>query len=326
MNYKFFLKTFTRMILLLISVSMVSFFLITHSPIDPIDTYLGEARISDEQRIKLEEEWGLNKSPLERYVIWGEHILRGDMGESITYHQPVKKVIEERFYASLMLMGTAWIITGFLGFALGIVSGMNKNSFLDRCIKTFCLLLASTPVFWIGLLMLMIFAVELGWFPLGLSIPIGKLSSEVTLVERLHHLVLPALTLSITGIANITLHTRQKLLDVLSTDYVLFAKARGETARQILWRHGLRNICLPAVTLQFYYFSELFGGSILAEQVFSYPGLGNAVVHAGLHGDAPLLLSVALFSALFIFVGNLTANIIYGLVDPQIKEGGQVNV
>ncbi len=326
MNYKFFLKTFTRMILLLISVSMVSFFLITHSPIDPIDTYLGEARISDEQRIKLEEEWGLNKSPLERYVIWGEHILRGDMGESITYHQPVKKVIEERFYASLMLMGTAWIITGFLGFALGIVSGMNKNSFLDRCIKTFCLLLASTPVFWIGLLMLMIFAVELGWFPLGLSIPIGKLSSEVTLAERLHHLVLPALTLSITGIANITLHTRQKLLDVLSTDYVLFAKARGETARQILWRHGLRNICLPAVTLQFYYFSELFGGSILAEQVFSYPGLGNAVVHAGLHGDAPLLLSVALFSALFIFVGNLTANIIYGLVDPQIKEGGQVNV
>lgn len=314
------------MILLLISVSMVSFFLITHSPIDPIDTYLGEARISDEQRIKLEEEWGLNKSPLERYVIWGEHILRGDMGESITYHQPVKKVIEERFYASLMLMGTAWIITGFLGFALGIVSGMNKNSFLDRCIKTFCLLLASTPVFWIGLLMLMIFAVELGWFPLGLSIPIGKLSSEVTLAERLHHLVLPALTLSITGIANITLHTRQKLLDVLSTDYVLFAKARGETARQILWRHGLRNICLPAVTLQFYYFSELFGGSILAEQVFSYPGLGNAVVHAGLHGDAPLLLSVALFSALFIFVGNLTANIIYGLVDPQIKEGGQVNV
>lgn len=326
MNYKFFLKTFTRMILLLISVSMVSFFLITHSPIDPIDTYLGEARISDEQRIKLEEEWGLNKSPLERYVIWGEHILRGDMGESITYHQPVKKVIEERFYASLILMGTAWIITGFLGFALGIVSGMNKNSFLDRCIKTFCLLLASTPVFWIGLLMLMIFAVELGWFPLGLSIPIGKLSSEVTLAERLHHLVLPALTLSITGIANITLHTRQKLLDVLSTDYVLFAKARGETARQILWRHGLRNICLPAVTLQFYYFSELFGGSILAEQVFSYPGLGNAVVHAGLHGDAPLLLSVALFSALFIFVGNLTANIIYGLVDPQIKEGGQVNV
>lgn len=314
------------MILLLISVSMVSFFLITHSPIDPIDTYLGEARISDEQRIKLEEEWGLNKSPLERYVIWGEHILRGDMGESITYHQPVKKVIEERFYASLMLMGTAWIITGFLGFALGIVSGMNKNSFLDRCIKTFCLLLASTPVFWIGLLMLMIFAVELGWFPLGLSIPIGKLSAEVTLAERLHHLVLPALTLSITGIANITLHTRQKLLDVLSTDYVLFAKARGETARQILWRHGLRNICLPAVTLQFYYFSELFGGSILAEQVFSYPGLGNAVVHAGLHGDAPLLLSVALFSALFIFVGNLTANIIYGLVDPQIKEGGQVNV
>lgn len=309
------------MILLLISVSMVSFFLITNSPIDPIDTYLGEARISDEQRMKIEEEWGLNKSPVERYIIWGKHIITGDMGESITYHQPVKTVIKERFYTSFLLMGSAWVLTGVLGFALGIISGMNKNSLLDRCIKTFCLLLASTPVFWIGLLMLMIFAVELGWFPLGLSIPIGKVSSEVTFMERLHHLILPALTLSITGIANITLHTRQKLLDVLETDYVLFAKARGENSKQILWRHGLRNICLPAITLQFYYFSELFGGSILAEQVFSYPGLGNAVVHAGLHGDAPLLLSVALFSAVFIFVGNLTANIIYGIVDPQIREG-----
>ena len=153
----------------------------------------------------------------------------------------------------------AWAMeAGVIGFLLGILSGSRKNSMVDRIIKTFCLILASTPVFWIGLLVVMVFAVELGWFPLGLAAPVGKLSSEVTLMEKLHHLVLPALTLSITGIANITLHTRQKLIDILSTDYVLFAKARGESAHQIIMRHGLRNICLPAVTLQFYYFSELF--------------------------------------------------------------------
>lgn len=326
MRFKFFWKTIVRMLLLLVSVSMLSFFLVTYSPIDPIDAYLGEARISEEQRDRISEEWGLNKSPVERYVIWGEHILNGDMGESVTYHQPVKKVIAERFKASLWLMGTAWVLTGVIGFLLGILSGSRKNSMVDKFIKTFCLILASTPVFWIGLLVVMVFAVELGWFPLGLAAPVGKLSSEVTLMEKLHHLVLPALTLSITGIANITLHTRQKLIDILSTDYVLFAKARGESSHQIIMRHGLRNICLPAVTLQFYYFSELFGGSVLAEQVFSYPGLGNAVVHAGLHGDAPLLLSVALCSSLFIFFGNLMANITYGVIDPQIREGGKSSV
>ena len=290
MRFKFFWKTIVRMLLLLVSVSMLSFFLVTYSPIDPIDAYLGEARISEEQRDRISEEWGLNKSPVERYVIWGEHILNGDMGESVTYHQPVKKVIAERFEASLWLMGTAWVLTGVIGFLLGILSGSRKNSMVDKFIKTFCLILASTPVFWIGLLVVMVFAVELGWFPLGLAAPVGKLSSEVTLMEKLHHLVLPALTLSITGIANITLHTRQKLIDILSTDYVLF------------------------------------GGSVLAEQVFSYPGLGNAVVHAGLHGDAPLLLSVALCSSLFIFFGNLMANIIYGVIDPQIREGGKSSV
>ena len=162
-------------------------------------------------------------------------------------------------------------------------------------------------------------------FPLGLAAPIGKSVNDVTLAERIHHLVLPALTLSITGIANIILHTRQKLIDVMESDYVLFAKARGENLKQLVTRHGLRNIALPAITLQFAYFSELFGGSVLAENVFSYPGLGSSAVLAGLHADAPLLLGIALFSALFVFVGNLTANIIYGIIDPQIREGGGIN-
>ena len=171
----------------------------------------------------------------------------------------------------------------------------------------------------------MVFAVELQWFPLGLAVPIGKIESEVTWAERLHHLVLPALTLSITGIANIVLHTRQKLIDVLESEYVLFAKARGETLKQLITRHGLRNIALPAVTLQFASISELFGGSVLAERVFSYPGLGSTAVVAGMQADAPLLLGIALFSSLFVFFGNLTANILYGVIDPQIREGGGID-
>lgn len=141
--------------------------------------------------------------------------------------------------------------------------------------------------------------------------------------QRLYHLILPAVTLSLMSFANIALHTRQKLADVLDSDYVLYARARGEGQWTILRRHGLRNILLPALTLQFASFAELFGGSVMAENVFSYPGLGSAVADAGLRGDVPLLLGVTLFSALFVCAGNMMANLLYGVVDPQIREAGK---
>ena len=178
------------------------------------------------------------------------------------------------------------------------------------------------PTFWLGLLFLLIFAVWLGRFPIGFSAPVGVLSGNVTLWQKLHHLLLPALTLSLASFANIALHTRQKLVEVLSSEYVLFARARGETPREILRRHGLRNILIPALTLQFASFAELFGGSVLAENVFSYPGLGSAAAAAGLQGDVPLLLGITLFSALFVSVGNLIADLLYGVVDPRVREVG----
>ena len=322
---KYLASTVARMVILLAAVTMLSFFLVHNAPMDPVDAFLGEITVSEEQRAQIAEHWGLDKSPVEQYLIWVKNTLHGDMGESLTFHEPVTKVLGERFRASLLLMGTAWLLSGVLGVILGIVAGVYKDRWPDRIIKTFSLILASTPVFWIGLLVLMVFAVELQWFPLGLAVPIGKIESQVTWLERLHHLVLPALTLSITGIANIVLHTRQKLIDVLESDYVLFARARGETMKELVLRHGLRNIALPAITLQFASISELFGGSVLAERVFSYPGLGSTAVVAGMHAAAPLLLGIALFSALFVFAGNLTANILYGVIDPQIREGGGIN-
>ncbi len=319
---KYIASTLLRMGLLLIAVSVVTFMLIISSPIDPVDAYVGsESGVSQEQRDNVAEYWGLNKPPLERYFIWAGNLLHGDMGISVTYRLPVTRIIMECFKTSLALMGVAWVLSGVLGFLMGIISGVNQGRPMDRVIKTFCLMLSSAPTFWVGLLILMVFAVYLGWFPIALASPIGKLSGEVTLGERLHHLIHPALTLSITGVANIALHTRQKIIDVMESEYVLFARARGESKWMTVRRHGLRNIMLPAITLQFASFSELFGGSVLAEQVFSYPGLGNAATVAGLKGDVPLLLGIALFSAVFVFTGNLMANIIYGFVDPRIREG-----
>lgn len=222
---------------------------------------------------------------------------------------------------TLLLMMTAWTLSGAVGFVLGVLAGMYRGSRLDKAVQGFSLLCVSVPVFWLGLLFLMIFAVKLQWFPLALAAPIGKLHEEVTLADQIHHLILPALTLSVTGISAIALQTREKMIEVMGTNYMLFAEARGETLWQRVRRHGLRNILMPAITLQFASFNELFGGAILAETVFSYPGLGSTVTLAGLRGDLSLLLGIAIFSAVFIFVGNLIANILYGVVDPQLREG-----
>jgi peptide/nickel transport system permease protein len=152
-------------------------------------------------------------------------------------------------------------------------------------------------------------------------VPIGVAAEDVTIWQRLHHLILPALTLSFLSFANIALHTREKLVDVLNSEYVLFAKARGESNLSILRRHGIRNILMPSVTMQFASFAELFGGSIFAENVFSYPGLGSAASAAGLQGDIPLLLGITLFSVLFVFAGNAIANALYTLIDPRTRAG-----
>lgn len=317
-----FLKNIVKVITLLLAVSIISFVLISASPVDPVNQYimsLGTA-ISAEQRAELEEYWGVNEPTVERYINWLTELLQGNMGHSAIYRRPVADVIAERFANSLALMLCAWLFAGIIGFALGCLMGMFRDKWPDKILKKVCYLLSSVPTFWLGLLFLLVFAVQLGWFPIGFSSPIGVREEDITLTQRLHHLFLPALTLSLMSFANIALHTRQKLIDIMNSEYCLFACARGEGKWMILRRHGFRNILLPALTLQFTSFAELFGGSVMAENVFSYPGLGSAVSAAGLRCDVPLLLGVTLFSALFVCVGNMIANLLYGVIDPQIRE------
>lgn len=313
-----------RVVSLLFAVSVISFALVSASPVDPVQQYImGIGPVSEEQRIEIEAYWGVDRSPAERYFHWLSALLHGDFGTSLLYRRPVIEIISERFQNSLALMMCAWLFSGIIGFSLGCVMGMNRDRWQDKIISKLCYLLSSVPTFWLGLVFLMVFAVMLGWFPVGFSTPIGMRSSEVTIWQRLHHLVLPAFTLSLISFSNIALHTRQKMIDVMNSEYVLFARARGESRWTLFWRHGFRNTVLPAVTLQFASFAELFGGSVLAENVFSYPGLGLAVSAAGLHSDVPLLLGITLFSTLFVCVGNLIANLLYGVIDPQMREVGR---
>ncbi|WP_397370502.1 ABC transporter permease [Paenibacillus anseongensis] len=321
----FLLRKGLGLILLLLAVSAISFLLVHFSPIDPVQAYVGAdmMKVSAEQREMIMQYWGLNEPPVTRYWNWLCAVASGDLGTSMIYRRPVLEVIGERFAASLALMGIAWVLSGIIGFVSGVLAAMNRNTWIDRLIRWYCYTLSSTPTFWIGLLFMLVFAVWLGWLPVGLAVPAGVTSEEVNLLDRIRHMLLPALTLSVTGVAAITLHTREKLVDITNKDYWIFARARGERGFQIFWRHGLRNVALPAITLQFASFSELFGGAVLAEQVFSYPGLGQAAVEAGLRGDVPLLLGIVLFSAVFVYSGNAMADMSYRLIDPRMKEGGK---
>lgn len=311
-----------RMLFLLAAVTLIAFILIVNAPIDPLTAYVGtESAISQEAKDEIAEYWGLTDPLPQRFLTWVENALHGDLGTSITYKRPVLDVIAERFSYSIVLMLAAWVLSGILGFFVGVLCGRYPQSIFDQVVKVFCLALKSAPTFWFGLLLLMIFSVQLGWFPIGMAVPMGKLSSEVTLADRLYHLALPVMTLTIVSISEVVLYTRQKMIEIMNSDFILYAKSRGEIGVVLIRRHVLRNIALPALTLQFSSFSELFGGMALAENVFSYPGLGTAATAAAMNADVPLLLGISAFSALFVFVGNLIANLLYGVLDPRIREG-----
>ena len=315
-----------RFSLLLLAVSFVVFALVSASPIDPVQANVGQAayvNLSEAKRAQLADLWGANTPLLERYASWLSGLLQGDAGISLRFNAPVADVIASRAANSLALMAVAWVVSGVAGFALGVAAGTHRDGALDRAVRAYCYILAATPSFWIGLVLLTVFAVELGWFPLGFSVPVGVAAADVTLADTLRHMALPAITLSLTGVANIALHTREKTIDVMESDFVRFARARGESPWQVVSRHALRNVALPAITLQFSLVSEIFGGSVLVEQVFSYPGLGQAAVAAGLGGDAALLSGIAVTSAALVFGGNLIANLLYAAIDPRIRRATQ---
>lgn len=319
--YKKIIAGTLKAILLLITVSIVTFAMVEVSPIDAVESYVGEAGVTNDQRERIEEYWGLNEPPVTRYFKWITNFLRGDMGTSMIYRQPVTQVIGERFRLSLALMIVSWILSGVIGLLLGMIMAVYRDTLADKVIRTYCLALESSPAFWVGMLLLLLFSVKLRLLPMGLASPVGIPFDEATLAQRIYHMILPALTLGLTGVSKITLQTAEKMRQALDSDYALFATSRGEGKWTFVIRHGLRNILLPFITLQFGSISELFGGSVLAETVFTYPGLGNATVQSALKGDIPLFLGIALFSSLFVFGGNLIANILYAVADPRIREG-----
>ncbi|MFV0244962.1 MAG: ABC transporter permease [Qingshengfaniella sp.] len=310
-----------RLVALMAFVALAVFGLMKASPIDPVEAYLGPAmvHVAPEQKAAIEAAWGLDRPAAEQALIWLGHLLRGDPGRSTAYNAPVTQVLGDRIGASLALSGLAWILSGILGGALGLIAAARAGSWLDRGIRVYCYVLAATPTFWLAMMLLMLFSVWLGWTPICCAGPVGVAPGQVGLGARLHHLLLPLTALTLFGVAQIALYTRAKLIEVLGADYVTFARAQGAGTVDIVLRHGVRNAALPALTILFASVGELLGGAILAEQVFAWPGLGRATVEAGIKGDVPLLLAIALLTTGVVMAGNLIADLLYGVVDPRMR-------
>ncbi|WP_142417897.1 ABC transporter permease [Citrobacter braakii] len=297
---------FLRLIVLLVLVAAGTFMLLSFSPVDPIRAYIGNdlLHVPPEQYARIAARWGLDQPLWERFGHWFIRVLQGDLGYSMLFNAPVASVIKERFATSFALLGGAWLLSGILGTAMGFVAGRYLNRWPDKAICRLSYLLSSLPTFWIGMLLLALFAVRWPVFPVCCAWEPGNSGDMATLAERLRHLVLPVCALSLLGLGQITLHTRESIASVMKSDFVRFARSQGDKGWSLLRHQVLRHAITPALCLQFASLGELLGGALLAEKVFAYPGLGQATIDAGLRADLPLLMGIVLFSTVLVFIGN----------------------
>ncbi len=315
-----------QVVLLVLCVSFFSFVLMEIAPIDPVQSFVRSMGrgVSVEQRAMLVEQWGLNGSFLVRYMSWLKNVLHGDFGMSLVYQREVSKVIVEGFSSSFVMMLIAFVLQGVVGVYFGIVSGVYEGSRVDRFVQGYCMVMSSTPSFWVAMVLIMVFGISLQWVPVGFSSPIGVVQADVGLLDRMAHMVLPITTLVLVGVSEITMHTREKVIEIMHSDYIVYAKSRGLKGMDLITKYGLKNVLLPSITIQFASFAELFSGVVLIETAFNYPGLGGIAVKAGLSGDVPLLLGITVCTAVFVYVGNMLADVLQGVFDVRVRKGVSV--
>jgi peptide/nickel transport system permease protein len=299
----------------LLGVSLIVFLVLHLAPGDPAEVMLG-ANANKEDLVRLRTQLGLDQPLYVQYLTWISHVARGDLGRSLWMKRPVLGEVLERFKATLLLTGSALLLSTLGGIALGIASATRANSLLDRLSGVASLFGASMPVFWLGIVLMVIFSLWLGWLPAsGMYAPYGGGG----LRDLFAHLVLPAVTLAAASVTIIARLTRATMLETLGQDYVRTARAKGLGERMVVWRHALKNALIPIVTVVGVQAGYLLGGAVLTETVFAWPGVGTLVVQGILARDMPLVQGGVLVIALSFVVVNLAVDTLYAWLDPRIK-------
>jgi peptide/nickel transport system permease protein len=301
----------------LLLVSMITFFGQFLLPGDPLVTLFGanfDAAITAEQVEELRHEHGLDQPAPVQYVRWLSGVVRGDFGMSISAHAPVKDLVFQKLSVSIWLTSTTLILNVFIGIVLGVVAGILPGGKVDFVATLIASWGVATPNFWLAILLILFFALKLGWFPASgwgdpMADPIGAI----------RFMVLPVLALGLFGSASIMRQTRSSILEVMSQDYMTTARAKGLAPREVIVRHGLRNALIPIITVAAFQVSGLIGGSVLVERVFAIPGFGRLAVEAMQTNDFPVVQMVVLLSAVAVIAANLLADVLYAVADPRIR-------
>src|SRR3954466_4259196 len=294
-------------------VSILIFGLQQLLPGDPALALAGEER-SEEVLRYLREKFHLDEPLPVRYWYWLTGVLHGDLGDSVRIQRPVTDLIVEKLPVTLQLASMAIVIALVIGVTAGVISAVKKDTWLDYAANVFALWGLSTPNFWLGILLILLFAVKLGWLPAS-----GYVSPFEDLKANLASMVLPAFVLGNALAAVLMRHTRSAMLQVLSSDYVRTARAKGLDERVVVLKHALRNALIPIITLGALEFGTLLSGAVLTEQVFSIPGFGKLIVDAVFNRDYLVVQGVVLFTATAYIVLNLVADLAYFLVNPRLR-------
>ena len=320
------LKRLLQAIPLLLGIITVTFFIVRLAPGDPMDIYLDEYRGQiDPQAIELlRQKYGLDQPIHIQYVKWVANVARGDLGESFRYRRPVSQLLAEAIPYTLQLTILAVVLDALIGITLGIISAVKQYSVLDKIVTLGSLVIYAIPGFWLALMLVLVFSVNLGWFPTSQtrSMDYGFLSFSGKVLDRLWHLVLPVFVLGVASAASTARYMRNRLLEVLNEEYVLSARARGFRERVVILNHALRNALIPIITIYGMKLPFLLGGAAIIESIFAWPGMGRLAVEAVSGRDYPLLMATITMGAVMTVFGNLLADLTYVWVDPRVSYAG----
>jgi peptide/nickel transport system permease protein len=302
----------------LIGISILVFAVTRLAPGDPVRLYtFGALNITEEDIQALRVHYGLNKSLPEQYVDWVTLAIQGDFGKSLQYNRPALPLLLERLPATLQLASVALVLQLSIGIPLGVVAALRRGTWIDNVIRVFAVIGHAVPTFWIGLLFIILFAVTLRWLPSQGLLTVGHDVWDIG--DRIKHIVMPAFVLALAGIANYSRYLRTETLDVISQDYIRTAHAKGLRERRVVYVHALRNALIPMVTALGPLLAVLVGGSLVIEQVFTWPGIGQFTYAAARSKDYPVIMAGVMVSSTLLVVSYLLRDVAYAIVDPRIK-------
>jgi peptide/nickel transport system permease protein len=301
---------------LLLLISVAAFAILKVSPGGPLAAYEANPYVTQEDLARLEKAFGLDQPIHVQYLVWIGKFVTGDWGFSYAYHQQVLGLIGERLPNTIYLMGTVYVFVLVLAIPVGIFVAIRQYSWFDHLVTGATFAFLSTPTFWLGLLLIIVFGLQLRWFPLG---GVATPDAPFDVVDRLHHLVLPVLTLSLVQVGRYTRYLRASMLETIHSEYIRTAWSKGLTEKAVVLRHALKNAGIPLVTIAALDLPELFVGALVTEQIFGWPGMGRLYWDAATRFDYPILMGVLVVAAALVIVANLIADVLYGYLDPRIR-------